>query len=65
MRASDLTLWRQAARLLAGAALCGLCVWAFAQDGDEEEGSQPRVAFEPRAVEISFTAPGGGGGALE
>lgn len=41
--------------MLAAAAVCAACLSVFAQEAGDEESLKPRLPFEPRAVEISFT----------
>jgi hypothetical protein len=49
-----LSRWLQRAVLLTSIVTFAACLSVVAQEGEEEE-SQPRTVFEPRAVEIEFT----------
>src|SRR5262245_33919740 len=41
--------------LLASMAFCIACLSVFAQESEEGEENKPRLPFEPRAVQITFT----------
>jgi hypothetical protein len=53
MQTSLLSRWLQRMVLLASIAFFAACLTVFAQE--EGDDAKPRVAFEPRAVEIEFT----------